>query len=226
MLSRLNRRFLINLLLLLAFIGAGCYIFIHYDVASLFFHKEKTIAFIRSYHPYDGLVFIILQILQVVFAPIPGEFTGIIGGYIFGPFLGTFYSTIGLTIGSWLAFVIARIFGLPLVEWAVRPEVIRKYDSLMQHKGAPLSFILFLIPGFPKDCLCYILGLSHMKIWTFVAVSTIGRLLGTVMLSLGGGLMRNNQYWTLLILSLTGGIFVLGGYIFRDKCLEAFKKKE
>ena len=73
-----------------------------------------------------------VQILQVVAAPIPGEVTGLIGGYLYGPSIGTIYSTIGLTIGSWMAFVLARFFGLPLVEKAVKPSIIEKYDYFLE----------------------------------------------------------------------------------------------
>lgn len=223
MLTRIKRRFPINILLFPLFILTVTYVFIHYDLSALFLSKERVIALIRSY-PYDEVVFIGLQILQVVFAPIPGEVTGMIGGFLYGPLLGTLYSTIGLTVGSWLAFMIARIFGLPLVERAVKPQTIQKYDCLMAHQGTVVSFLFFLIPGFPKDCLCYILGLSHMRGWTFLVISTSGRLLGTVLLSVSGGLVRNNHYWTLLTLAAAGGIFVLLGYLYRDKCLLMLKK--
>lgn len=224
MTNRIDRQVVINILLILLLLATGAYAFIHFDLSAYFLQKERAIALIRSYHPYDEVVFIVLQILQVALAPIPGEFTGIIGGYLFGPLLGTIYSTIGLTIGSWLAFVIARIFGLPLVEKVVKPETIQKYDYVLEHQGAMISFILFLIPGFPKDCLCYILGLSHMKTWKFLAISTIGRLMGTVMLSVGGGLARNDHYKTVLVISVVCVIFVVLSYIYRDKWLENLKK--
>jgi len=65
-------------------------------------------SFIKSFHPYDQLVFISLQILQVVVAPIPGELTGIIGGYLYGPFLGIIYSTIGLALRSWIDYTLCQ----------------------------------------------------------------------------------------------------------------------
>jgi uncharacterized membrane protein YdjX (TVP38/TMEM64 family) len=96
-------------------------------------------------------------------APIPGEVTGIIGGYLFEPILGTLYSTIGLTVGSWLAFSFAKAFGEPFVEKVVKTETLNKFDVFLEHNGGLVIFFLFLIPGFPKDYLCYILGLSKMR---------------------------------------------------------------
>ena len=200
------------------------YIFIHYDLHEFFVNKEKVIKFVNSFHPFDEVAFISLQILQVVAAPIPGEVTGLIGGYLYGPVLGTVYSTIGLTIGSWLAFITARFFGMPLVERVVTLDVLKKFDHFMEHRGMPVSFCLFLIPGFPKDYLCYIMGVSHMPTWTFIVISTFGRLFGTLMLTIAGSSVRNGQYRTLFIIGVSAIVFV-AAYFYREKLLEKLKKK-
>ena len=189
----MNNRSILRLVVGILFIAVLTYFIMHYDLHVIFIKKEKLANFIKSFHPYDEFVFILFQILQVVFAPIPGEVTGLIGGYLYGPVLGTIYSTVGLTVGSWLAFMLARFLGLPFVEKAVNPEILKKYDYVMEHQGAIVSFILFLIPGFPKDYLCYIMGLSHMKLWTFLIISTVGRLFGTMLLSLSGSYVRSNH---------------------------------
>ena len=107
----MNKRLTFRILFLLLLIILSVYIFIHFDLYLFFKDKHKLLNFIKSYHPYDEFIFISLQILQVVVAPIPGELTGLIGGYLYGPFWGTVYSTIGLTLGSWIAFMLARFFG-------------------------------------------------------------------------------------------------------------------
>jgi Uncharacterized conserved protein len=221
----MNGRLALRIVFFSLLIVLASYLFIHYDLYTFFLSKKKLATFINSFHPYDELVFIALQILQVVAAPIPGEVTGLIGGYIYGPVLGTVYSTIGLTIGSWLAFALARFFGLPLVEKAVKPAIIQKYDYFLEHRGLFVSFLLFLIPGFPKDYLCYIMGLSHMKTWHFLGISTVGRLLGTILLSVSGSCARNNQYTGLVIIAVISCIFVIVAYFYQDKWLEALKKR-
>jgi uncharacterized membrane protein YdjX (TVP38/TMEM64 family) len=215
--------FRIAILLLLVVLGVG--LFIHYDLYSFFADKNKIIAFIHSY-PYDEIVFIALQIMQVVAAPIPGEISGLIGGYLYGPVLGTIYSTIGLTIGSWLAFMLSRYFGQSFVEKVVKPETIQKYDYFMEHRGAFVSLLLFLIPGFPKDYLCYIMGVSHMKVLTFMAISTVGRFFGTMLLSVSGSCARNNQITGLVVIAVVSGIFVIVAYFYRDKWLDMVKGKK
>lgn len=69
-------------------------------------------------------------------APIPGEVTGLLGGYLYGTFGGIVLSTIGLTLGSVFAFILGRVFGKPFVEKVVDPLVLNKFDYLLHHKGA------------------------------------------------------------------------------------------
>lgn len=221
----MNKRIILRIIILIAFIALITYLLIHHDIYKLFVDKQRIITFIKSFHPYDEIVFILLQILQVVAAPMPGELTGLIGGYLYGPLLGTIYSTIGLTIGSWLAFLLTRFFGLPLVEKTVRSSIIQKYDYFLEHRGLLVSFLLFLIPGFPKDYLCYIIGLSHMKTLHFLTISTVGRLLGTIILSVCGSYAYNHQYVRLLGIIIISCIFVIIAYFYRDKWLEMVKNK-
>ena len=135
----MDKRLAYRILFLFLFIALSVFIFIHYDLYLLFESRNKLESFIKSY-PYDQLIFIVVQIIQVVAAPIPGELTGIIGGYLYGPFWGTVYSTIGLTLGSWIAFMLARFFGEPLLETMVRKDVFEKFDHFMEHKGLLVSF--------------------------------------------------------------------------------------
>jgi uncharacterized membrane protein YdjX (TVP38/TMEM64 family) len=146
----MNGRLIFRILVLFLFIVLTTYLFIHFDLYTPFTDKQKAIAFVNSFHPHDDVAFIALQILQVVAAPIPGEATGLIGGYLYGPVLGTVYSTIGLTIGSWIAFVLARLFGLPLVEKTVKPSIMQKFDYFLEHRGLLTSFLLFLSRASPK----------------------------------------------------------------------------
>ena len=193
-------------------VAVGIFLLVHFELHSFFLDREKLSQFLTSHGPLSVLLFILIQMAQVVVSPLPGDVTGLIGGYLYGTVLGTVYSTIGLTIGSWLAFVLARTFGLPFVERLIRPSTIRKYDSFLEHKGLFISFVFFLIPGFPKDTLCYILGLSHMRTRHFLVISTGGRLLGTVLLSLQGSSLREDQNLMFFILLGVTVLIILGGY--------------
>lgn len=222
--SIINRRLALRVIALIALVSLSTYLFFHFDLYLFFKDRQKIIHFILT-SPYDEVVFILLQILQVVAAPIPGELTGFIGGYIYGPVLGTIYSTIGLTLGSWLAFILAHFFGMPLLEKVVKPAVVEKFDYFMEHQGVLVSFFLFLIPGFPKDYLCYIMGVSRMPVWIFLIVSAAGRLLGTIMLSITGSSARDGHYFLLGCFVGAGIIIFIAAYYYQDKLLDFLKKK-
>jgi uncharacterized membrane protein YdjX (TVP38/TMEM64 family) len=220
----MNKRLILRIVFLFLLLILSTYLFIHFDLYLLFKDRQKLVTFILAY-PHDELIFILLQIVQVVAAPIPGELTGIIGGYLYGPFWGTVYSTIGLTLGSWIAFVLAHFFGMPLLEKVVKPAVIEKFDHFMEHQGALVSFFLFLIPGFPKDYLCYIMGVSRMPVLTFLVISTTGRLLGTIMLSVTGHYARNGHYILMGGLIGAGIVIFIAAYCCHDRLLALLKKK-
>ncbi len=170
--------------------------------------KERFRNWIFSFGAWGPLVFIGVQIFQVVFSPIPGELTGFLGGYIYGVWLATLYSTVGLSVGSWLCFLLGRWLGRPFVEKLIPRSVLDKFDFLVNNRGAFLAFIFFAIPGFPKDYMCYVLGLSPLRTGVFLFVATVGRIPGTIILGLQGANVYEERYgvfFTLLI-----GVLILG----------------
>ena len=185
-------------------------------------HRLKGI--ILSYGAYSPLAFIILQIVQVVVAPIPGGAIEFIGGYLFGVGGGFLYSMVGLLLGSWLAFGLARIFEKWALEKFVSEEVRKKFDYLVGHEGVILSFLLFLIPGFPKDALCYILGLTPMHLGIFLIISTIGRIPGTLMATLQGAKAFDHQYKIFMILMGISVLVILVFYIYHEEIHKWVKK--
>lgn len=221
----MKKSLLLRILFLLILIGLAAYLFFHFDLIRFFQDRHQILQLIKSY-PYDELVFIVLQIIQVVAAPIPGELTGIIGGYLYGPLWGTIYSTIGLTLGSWIAFMLARFFGEPLLENVIHKEVFAKFEHFMEHKGLLVSFLLFLIPGFPKDYLCYIMGVSLIPTGTFIIISTAGRIFGTIMLSVMGAFAGNGQYTFLTVILALGIAISIPAYYYHDKLIEILKKRK
>ena len=199
-------------------------IFYHYrevyefvrELIRFFSSRKRLNVYVASYGAYAPLMFIVLQALQVLFAPIPGELTGFIGGFLFGVVPGLIYSTVGLVLGSFLAFSISRRLGMPFIRRFAGQEIMAKFDYLMEHKGAFFSFIFFLIPGTPKDYFCYILGLSPMHVVTFMIISTIGRLPGTILLTMQGQAVQSENYrafFVFLGLALLSGVVA---FIYRD----------
>lgn len=183
-----------------------------------FLSPKRLGVFIASFGPFAALVFLIVQILQVVAAPIPGEVTGFVGGFLFGTVYGALLSTIGLTVGSTLAFSVARKFGMRFVEKVVKRQYIEKFNFFVTHKGLYITFVLFLLPGFPKDALCYFLGLTRLRLLDFILMNVFGRFPGTLILTLQGNAVRKGEYqaffWYLVVtVLLIVCLYFARGYI-------------
>jgi uncharacterized membrane protein YdjX (TVP38/TMEM64 family) len=191
--------------------------------------RDQVSALISSSGIFAPLVFIVLQIFQVIFAPVPGEATGFIGGYIFGAGKGFLFSTIGLSIGSLINLLIGRYLGKRFIRRHVPARYLARFDTFLRHQGVIVIFILFVLPGFPKDYLCLFLGLSNLPIKLLILLAMIGRLPGTLMLSLQGAFLFEKNYGWLAVMAGASLIIVFLAYRYRDslyRWIEKFNQNE
>ena len=194
-------------------------------VVRLYRDKHFLKATVASWGWAAPLVFIAIQAMQVIIAPIPGEITGPVGGALFGTAWGMFYSTVGLTIGTLVCFGLGRMWGEPLIRPWLSEHHWNKMNFIIEAEGAILCFILYLIPGFPKDIISYLFGMSPMGFWVFAVVSTIGRLPGTWISSYFGAHVGEQQYiYALFFIALVAAI-CLPLYYYREKILRRFHRK-
>jgi len=205
----------------LAWTEAGMYRWL----SRLYTDRQFMHELLRRWGVLAPLVFIGIQALQVVVAPIPGDVTGLLGGFAFGQWLGFVYSTIGLTIGSLAAFWLGRRLGAPFVKKVTGPEVWRRLDFVVEAEGAILCFIIFLVPGLPKDTLCYLFGVSPLPFWVFALVSTLGRMPGTWVLSAGGAKAATAEYTQLLLLAAVVTALALPLYYYRSRIVSWLRQR-
>lgn len=147
---------------------------------------EAFRAFFLGFGALAPAAFVVVQATQVVVAPIPGQVLGFVAGYLFGALWGTVLSLLGATIGTYIAVVLVRRYGRPVVERAVRPGTIDQFDAAVERRGLLALFVIFLIPGFPDDAICFVAGLTRIDVKRVLAVSLVGRLPGYVLVSLAG----------------------------------------
>lgn len=186
--------------------------------------RDQIKTFVTSFGRNAPIVFIFLQILQVLFAPFPGEATGFIGGFLFGTAKGFIYSSIGLTLGSLINFTIGRFLGKRYVRKMIPVHQLEKLDTIVKRQGIIVFFILFISPGFPKDYLSLLLGLSAIPFKAFIVIAAIGRMPGTLMLSLQGSYVFEQQYgWFAIILGICL-IFVFLAYKYREELYRWLEK--
>jgi len=178
--------------------------------------REWIRATVESYGWAAPLVFIGVQVAQVVAAPIPGEATGFIGGYVFGTLRGFLYSSVSLGIGSLINFGIGRFFGERLVRRLIPEEKFKRIDRLVNRQGVIAVFLMFIIPGFPKDYLSLALGLTTLPIKVFAVMAFIGRMPGTLVLSLQGASLYDQNYFLVAVVAAACLLLVLLAYRWRE----------
>src|SRR6266487_94775 len=205
------RRWLLPVCLVaLLVIGGG--VLWHTGVLHGISSREHLIALLRGGGATGALLCIAVQFLQVVIAAIPGEITSFAAGYVFGAWRGFLYSAIGVTLGSAFNFWFARVVGRPTLERLIGRDKLARIDrSLASAKSRSAMFLLFLLPGLPKDFLCYAAGLSSMSIVEFVVLSGLARspaLLASVLI--GTGVSRGDYRSVIAIALLV--LLAIGGY--------------
>jgi uncharacterized membrane protein YdjX (TVP38/TMEM64 family) len=187
--------------------------------------RKKTSAYIEGFGPAAPLVFMLVQVLQVLLAPIPGEATGFVGGYLFGVTKGFIFSSIALSIGSIINFGVGRFLGRRYVRKVIPSKYLARFDTVARREGALIIFMLFVFPGFPKDYLCLFLGLSSLPFKIFFLMTTIGRMPGTFILSLQGAMLFEQNYMILALATATCSGIVLLGYRYRDSLYAWIEKQ-
>ncbi len=171
-----------------------------------FWDNREVLRELLSQHPlFAPFIFVFLQALQVVIAPLPGEVTGFIAGFVFGAFKGFFLSTFGILLGSIFAFYIARFFRERFLKAYEDHPLYQKTAEALKKWGGMGIFLLYLFPGFPKDLLNYFLGLMPVRLRAFLILSTLGRIPGTLALCLQGDAVFSGDPKRIII---TGGAFL------------------
>jgi uncharacterized membrane protein YdjX (TVP38/TMEM64 family) len=193
-------------------------------VVRLYQDKKFLKETVRSWGWMAPLVFIAIQAIQVIISPIPGEITGPVGGALFGTWLGLFYSTIGLTIGTLFCFWVGRKWGEPLVRPWLSEHHWNRMNFILEAEGAIICFILYLVPGFPKDIVSYLFGISPMPFWLFAIVSTVARIPGTWVSSYFGAHVAEQQYIYALAFMAVVIALCLPVYYYRHRIINRFHK--
>ena len=172
------------------------------------------------------LAFIGMVVFQIIFAIIPGEPLEIGAGYAFGAIEGTILTLIGVLIGSLIVFFLSRRFGMSFVSLFVSPQKISNLKFLKYSKKRNLIiFILFAIPGTPKDILSYFVGLTDIKLSFWIFVATVGRIPSIITSTIGGNLIGEKKYIiALVVFAIALIISGLGVLIYNAVCKQNNKK--
>ena len=178
------------------------------------FSQDDFRDYVRSFGVLAPLVMLGLQILQVFIALIPGEIVESAAGYVLGPWLGTAICYLGICMASTLIFRLTRRYGIKLVEVFVSREKINELRFLnTEQKRNTLIFLLFFIPGTPKDLLTYFVGLTDIRLRTFLLLSMVARSPSVITSTFCGHLLGQERYIGAVILYGVTGILSLLGMV-------------
>lgn len=184
-----RRKFVNNLLKFSTWIGLGVFcLFIVYGYkAGLFSSTESFREFILRFGMWSGLIFVLIQIAQVIVPIIPGAVSCVAGIIIFGPWVGFLYNYIGICIGSILVFLLSKKYGKDFVKGIIGEKSYNKYIGWIDRgrKFDTMFALAIFFPVAPDDLLCYIAGLTKMKLEKFVAIILLGKPMSIALYSLG-----------------------------------------
>lgn len=214
-----KRRIVITCLLVVLIAVAGLIVFLTVGKPLIAFvsDPERFRSWVEGRGLLGKLFYVGAMFLQVVVAVLPGEPFEIAGGYAFGAVEGSILCLLGAVLGSTVVFWLVRTIGKRLVSLFFSEEKLASVEFL---KTSPrrneLFFIVFLIPGTPKDLLCYFAGLTDMKFGVWMLISTVGRLPSLLTSTIGGDVLGDRNYlFAALLFAGTLLISLIGILLFR-----------
>lgn len=178
---------------------------------------ERFRAWVDSSGFVSRVIFVGMVVFQLIIALIPGEPLEMGAGYAFGAVEGTILCIIGCVIGSALVFLFVRRFGVKLVEVFFPREKIRSLRFLQDSRRLNLlTFIVFFIPGTPKDLLSYFIGLTDMKLGTWLLITAVARIPSIVTSTVTGDALGLKDYqFALIAFGVTLALSLAGILVYR-----------
>lgn len=174
--------------------------------------------YIESFGIYSPIIYTLMNISQILIPLIPGEPMELVAGYAFGSVKGTILCFVAESIGSIIVLLLVRKFGRKLVEFYFDKDKIDSLNFLQNEKrNILLTTILFLMPGTPKDLLCYVVGLTKIDLKMLMVITTLCRLPSIVTSTLiGGGLGEKSYGFTIVVFIITSLLSISGIYTFKN----------
>ncbi|MEJ2734085.1 MAG: TVP38/TMEM64 family protein [Anaerolineae bacterium] len=174
-------------------------------------NQEAVRVWVEGLGGWGPVAIILLEMIQALLAPVPGQAIEAASGYLYGPWLGALYPLIGMALGSTITFSLARWFGRPLVIRLIGQQSMDRMDDLVRRGGALFFFLIWLLPFAPDDLACVAAGLTPMPARQFIILMLVGRVPGiSVSVWIGANLARIQPvWWVVLFIGIAIGAVVL-----------------
>ena len=206
-------------LFLVLVIGIPAYLyFFHYEFIASFKSFEDVEVFLEKYEVASSFVYIGLQVLHVVVSVIPAQPFHLASGYVFGFLPAYLLSMAGIAVGTAATFFLARFLGQDAMHLLFgEKKFVKRIEQMNSKRALLVLFVLFLIPGLPKDPLGYAVGLSKVKFWHFLLVALVGRtpsIMGTILI---GSMIDSGSIRGIVIVAAVAAAFFALGLVYRKR---------
>lgn len=211
---------IVKLLVLLAIVIAipANIVLYHHDIIDKFESFQDVIAFLEQYHWQSILIYIVIQAIQIVISVIPGQAFQFAAGYLYTFFPGLLFSLIGSALGTSVSFCLAKVLGKDAIHLFLGEEKTAYYVERLNSKRAyAIVFLIYLIPGIPKDIVSYAAGVSEMRWRPFFTFSMLGRIPGMAGSLLIGSLYMREHYVLMGIVAALAVIAFVAGMLCRKR---------
>lgn len=171
------------------------------------------------------LIMLGLQFLQVVVAFVPGEAVQMAAGMVYGPWLGALVIFVGGVLSSAFVFELVHRLGAPFVQAMVPTKYLGRFRKLEETgKLNIVVFVLFLIPGLPKDVFTYLVPLTNMSRRAFLVLSSIGRIPGIVLSTYAADGLVDGRVWQSVVIFAVLAVVALVGLVYRERLMSFFER--
>ena len=165
----------------------------------------------QSYGVWGKILLVFMMVMQILFIFLPGEIIEIASGLIYGPIEGLILCLIGACIGSILIYILVKTLGIKFVNKVIGNHKIEEMSFLNKEHFLLVLFLLYFIPGTPKDILTYFIPLTKIRFTSFLFITTIARIPSIITSTLSGNAIGLENYtFSILVFIITAIVSVLG----------------
>lgn len=187
-------------------------------------NMERITQWLRGVEPFGFMLLFAVQLLQIVIAVIPGEPVELLAGFMYGPWGGLLFCLAGSALGCMLVFLLVRRFGKKLIQKMCDSEKVQKLRFMKTEKNKEfLLFILFFIPGTPKDVLAYLSPLLGISLPRFLIITTIAKIPSIITSTFAGNFLGEGKIVSMIILYGVTAVVSIAGILVHNRLV---RKKE
>jgi uncharacterized membrane protein YdjX (TVP38/TMEM64 family) len=183
----------------------------------LFRHPEELRVLVRSWGAWAPVGIILLQVVQIVVAPLPGNAMSFAAGYALGLWPTVIWLMIGVMLGAAVDFLLIKLLGRRLLKYFLPPDRLAQLDALILRRGTFYIFLLLLVPNPVGDWVYYLAGMTSLPLPVFLGLVFIARLPSNL-LECGVGASATHFGWReWAIVAVIAAILGLLYYQYRDR---------